>query len=297
MPRRKIKADAPKSRKEDLDPNKDKFITETMSVMEWTYSRRRPIALVLGFALVAALAGIGLDYVQENARVRKSAVLAQGLEIASAPVVPPSEDDSAQVPRETEDDQVIFETEKARATESLKQFETATQETDSSIALLSQLGLATSHANLGEYDKAIAIYESLLASGDSALSFVGPNTVEGLGYALEASGKIKEARSRFEVLMNTQQGTAAAMARYHAARLALKDGEAEGAEKLLQEVVDAYKEDGQIGRLNFLFVKAREQLLEINPDADVPALPSNSKGIDQNLMQQLMRNQAGGGFR
>jgi tetratricopeptide (TPR) repeat protein len=295
--RRKIKANAPKSRKDDLDPNKDKFITETMSVMEWTYSRRRAIALVLGFALVAALAGIGLDYVQENARVRKSAVLAQGLEIASAPVVPPSQDDSAQLPKETEDDQVMFETEKARATESLKKFETATQETDSSIALLSQLGLATSHANLGEYDKAIAIYESLLASGDSALSLIGSNAVEGLGYALEASGKIKEAKIRFDDLIKTEQGTSAAMAKYHAARLALKDGDAKDAEELFQEVVNTYKEEGQIGRLNLLFVEARQQLLQINPDADVPALPSSGQGIDPNLLKQMMRSQAGGGVR
>jgi tetratricopeptide (TPR) repeat protein len=292
--RRKIKATAPKSRKDDLDPDKDKFVIETMSIMEWTYARRRPIALVLGFALVAALAGIGLDRVQQSARVRKSAVLAQGLDIATAPVVPPSQDDSQALPKETEDDQVMFETEKARATESLRKFDTVTKETDASIALLSQLGLATSHANLGEYDKAISIYESLLASGDSALFFIRPNAVEGLGYALEASGKIKEAKAQFDDLIETEQGTAAAMAKYHAARLSLKEGDAKDAEKLLKEIVDLYKEQDQVGRLNFLFVKAREQLLQINPDADVPDLPSGGQSIDPNLLKQMMRNRAGG---
>ena len=66
MTRRKIKANVPKSRKDDLDPDKDKFVTETLSIAEWAYERRRPIALVLGFALVASLLGIGLDYLQEN---------------------------------------------------------------------------------------------------------------------------------------------------------------------------------------------------------------------------------------
>jgi tetratricopeptide (TPR) repeat protein len=294
--RKKIKATGQKSRKDDLDPNKDKFITETMSVMEWTYSRRRPIALVLGFALVAALLGIGLDYVQERARVRKSGVLAEGLEVASAPVILPKDDSSA-LPKETEDDNIMFETEKARATESLKKFETATAETDSNIALLSQLGLATSHANLGEYDKAIAIYEKLLASSGSALSFIKPNAVEGLGYALEASGKIKEAKARFDDLMKTQQGTALAMAKYQAARLSIKDGNAEGAETLLQEIVDAYKEKDQADRLNFLFVNARQLLLQINPDADVPDLPTGGQAIDPNLLKQMMQNQAGSGVR
>jgi tetratricopeptide (TPR) repeat protein len=198
---------------------------------------------------------------------------------------------------ETEDDKIMFETEKAKATESLKKFEIAAEETDSSIALLSQLGLATSHANLGEYDKAIALYEKILSSGDSALSFIKPNAVEGLGYALEASGKNKEAKARFDDLIESQQGTAAAMAKYHAARLSIADGNAEDAEKLLQEIVDAYKEQDQVGRLNFLFVKARQQLLQINPDADVPDMPTGGQGIDPNLLKQMMQNQAGGGAR
>ncbi|MCP4197254.1 MAG: tetratricopeptide repeat protein [Proteobacteria bacterium] len=296
MTRRKIKANAPKSRKDDLNPDKDKFITETMSILEWTYSRRRPIALVLGFALIAALLGIGLDHVQEGARARKSEVLAEGLEVATAPVVPPK-DDSAALPRETEDDKVMFETEKARATESLKKFEIATEETDSSIALLSQLGLATSYANLGEYDKAIELYEKILSSGDSALSFIKPNAVEGLGYALEASGKNKEAKARFDDLIKSQQGTAAAMAKYQVARLSIADGNTEDAEKLLQEIVNTYQEQNQVGRLNFLFVKARQQLLQINPDADVPDMPTGGQAIDPNLLKQMMQNRAGGGVR
>ena len=61
MARKKIRQTDKPKRKDELDPAKDEFITKSISALDWAYERRRPIALVLGLALVAAIAGIIID--------------------------------------------------------------------------------------------------------------------------------------------------------------------------------------------------------------------------------------------
>jgi len=300
LARKKIKAKEKPSRKDDLDPNKDQFITKTMTSLDWAYERRRPIALVLGVALVAAIAAIAVDWMLEQSRAEKSRFLGDGFEAALAPVIP-TEKNSVTPPPANEDAPLTFETAKARATETLNKFKSAAKETDSSLKLASQVGIAAAHLDLGEYDKAITIYEAFLSSKDASLVWLRAPAIEGLCYALEAQGKLKEAKSKIESLQQTEKGVAANMARYHGARLAIKTNDKDTAKKLLKEVLDSYTETDRLSRLDYVFIQARERLLAIDPEAEVPDLPSSGMGgldlnnIDPKVLEQLMRARQGAG--
>ncbi|MCP4601842.1 MAG: tetratricopeptide repeat protein [Proteobacteria bacterium] len=298
MARRKIKTDAKPKRKDDLDPAKDKFINKTMSVLDWTYERRRLIALVLGIVLLVAIVGIIADRLIESSKMESSKVLGQSLQVAVAPITPTSDESSPALPAKGDDDRLSFDSAKARATEALKKFE-ATAGEGASIGVIGDLGKAAAHLELGEYDKAISAYEKFLASGNSSVAWLQPTAVEGVGYALEAKGKIDEARARFEALIDKSEGTTQNMARYHAARMALKKDDKKKATELFKEIINSYVEKEKHGRLDYLFIQARERLLILDPKADVPALPSGGmgglEGIDPKILRQLMQAQGRGG--
>ncbi|MCP4678106.1 MAG: tetratricopeptide repeat protein [Deltaproteobacteria bacterium] len=298
MARRKIKTTDKGNRKDDLDPSKDEFINKTLTVFDWAYDRRRPIALVLGIGLVAVILGIVADRMVESGKADAAALLSDGLQAAMAPLIPPSKDGEDSVD-EKDPDFLTFENARARATETLKQFETIKGEGSSTVGMIGEIGKAAAHFDLGEYDKAIAAYKKFLASGDKSLARLRPTAREGLGLALEATGKVDEAQKQFDDLVTKTQGAAANMARYHAARLARKKDDKDRAIELFKEVVDFYGEKGKVGQLDYVFLKSREQLLELDPKAEVPALPGGGmgglKGIDPAILQQLMQAQQAGG--
>ena len=299
MARKKIKI--VDKRKDNLDPDNDKFVNQTMSFMDWAYERRRPILTVLGVALLAAIAGISVDSFLDGKKAIASEILGEGLTAALAPVVPPSEDDTTPVPGENDEDLLTFETSRARATESLKRFETAVSKTTSEHELISRLGIAAAHLDLKEYDKAIAEYEKFLSSSGSLLDVVRPSAIEGLCYALEGAKRTDDAQTRLESLMKTSSVASANMARFHAARLAAGKNDSDKAIKLLKEIIENYTQENKFGRLDYLFVRARERLLALDPGADVPSLPTSGAGgfdfnnIDPRLLEQLRRANMGGG--
>ncbi len=301
MARKKIKSKEKPNRKDDLDPDKDQFVTNTMSTLDWAYDRRRPIALALGVALLAAVAAIAVNTALESSKAEESRFLGEGFSAALAPVIPTDEESPTLPPGDDKDDTLTFETARARATDALKKFEDAAKQTDSSLNRISQLGIAASHLDLGEYDKAITTYEKVLASNDASLAWLRSTAVEGLCYALEAAGKLDEARTRLKTLQQTEKGIGANMARYHEARMAVKTNDKEAAKKLLQELMDTYSETQRISRLDYIFVQARESLLAIDPEAKVPNLPKGGMGgldlnnIDPKILEQLIRARQGGG--
>ena len=295
MARRKISASSGSKRKDDLDPSNDQFIDTTTTALDWAYERRRPIIAVLAAALLASIAGIVVNKFVEKSKVDASEALSLGLEAAVAPIIPPS-DDEAQIPPKADDETLTFETAKARATDTLKKFQETINKGDSSTKSFAELGLASANYDLGEYEKAIKEYEKLLSSDKGKLPWFRQAALEGLGLSLEAGGRTDDALKRFEELMEGSEGTIANTARYHAARMAQKKGDSKKAQELFKQVVDSYAENGEFGRLDYVFVQARERLLVLNPEADVPALPTSGfEGIDPRLLQQLMQAQAGGG--
>ena len=294
----KIKAADKPKRKDDLDPTKDKFITRATTFFDWAYERRRPVALLIGLVLLVAVVGILINHFSQKGQAEDSAILGNGLDAATAPIIPAG-DDKAAAPSKKNKQEVSFETMGARATEAIKKFAEAEGKTNSRLALISVLGEAAAHLDIGEYDKAKAGFDKFLASADAPIAYLRPVAIEGLGYALEGSGKIDEALARFEELGAKSAGPVAAMARYQAARLALKKKDSKKAKQLLSEVIAYYKEKGRFSPLDHVFLEAREDLLALDPKADIPAVPKTGlgglEGIDPELLRQLIEAQAGGG--
>jgi hypothetical protein len=294
MTRTKIKNK--KSKAEDLDPNSDQFIKKSISFMDWAFDHRRPVALLLGITLLASVGFVAGEHYLNKNQSEASLFVAEGLEASVAPVVPPSDD---AVPPKVEKNEVLtFETVKARATETLKRFDNAAEKTDSSLTSISRLGAAAAHYDLGEYKEAVAGYEAFL-NNSAELEWLRPNAIEGIALALEASGKVDDARARVEALIDHSSESVANMARYQTARLALLKDDKETAVKLLKEVVATYAGDRNVSRQDYVFVRARERLMAIDPTAQAPELPpdigAGLKGMDPRLIQQLMNARAGGG--
>jgi tetratricopeptide (TPR) repeat protein len=290
---RKIKST--EKRSQELDPSQDGFISKTTSILDWAYERRRPIGLLIAVALVGSVSGILVHGCFEEQAAKASALMAEGLEASTASVVP-ADEETAELPKE-DDRQLTFDSKKARATETLKRWKKVVAGADADIQIAGEIGVATAHFELGEHDKAIQAYEKLLSKKGSALELLRPAAIEGLGYALEAAGKIDEAKARFDKLMAESSGEAKKMATYQAARMAQLKGDKATATKLLKEVVDTYKGDNKPSRLDTLFVQARTRLLALDPTAEVPDLPAGGmgafEGMDPRILQQLMQARGG----
>jgi tetratricopeptide (TPR) repeat protein len=288
-----------KDKKDDLDPSQDEFVTKTTSFLDWAYAHRRPLGLLIVIALVVAVAGIFANRYLENKASVESKALAEGLEAAVARVVVPDPEADGEVPESGEDDEALtFESFKARATEALKRWSAVEAETIE-LKPLADLGKASAHLDLGEYDKAIAAYRAFLGSKAATVDILKAQAVEGLGYALEASGKLEEAKKEFEKLMASSSGETKKMATYQTARLSEKKGEEDAAKKLYKDVLDAYGESEKPSRFDVIFVQARTRLLNLDPKAEVPDLPAGSgnpfEGMDPRLLQQLMQANRGAG--
>ncbi|MBW2276462.1 MAG: tetratricopeptide repeat protein, partial [Deltaproteobacteria bacterium] len=202
---------------------------------------------------------------------------------------------------EGDEEELTYESSGARATESLKLFETAIEDqADSSLGMMALLGAAAAHLDLGETDKAIEKYEAFLEGYAADAPWLEPNALEGLGHALERAGKLDDARARYKELADGSEGRTKLVALYDEARIAELQGDKDGAVKMLGEIIDEVTEGGKYDRLDFLFIEAGERLKALDPEADVPALPGGGfgglDGIDPAVLQQLMQaRQAGGG--
>jgi tetratricopeptide (TPR) repeat protein len=279
-------------KKDDLDPMKDKFITKSASIFTWVVDRRQPIGIGVIGVLVITVGIIVVSSILESSRAEASSLLDKGFEAYLAPVIP-----AAEVPKDIktkEPDLVFFETRKARAEEAQKRFAKAEADQDGEpIGNIARLGVAASQMDLGAFDKAASEYEAFLGAADQGSSWLKANALEGLGQALEAQGKLDEARKRYKELGDLGDGMTSLIGRYNEARIAILKGEKDAAKKTLKDILEAVKERGQIDALNYLFVASRELLLSIDPAADVPGLPSAGlsglDGIDPEMLQQLIQ--------
>jgi tetratricopeptide (TPR) repeat protein len=285
-------------RKDNLDPMKDGFITKSAAIFSWVVDRRQPIGIAAVAALVIVVGVIAVSSLIDSGRAEASALLGRGFEAYLAPVIP-----AADVPKDLKKkapDFVFYETRKARAEEAQKRFDkAAAAEAGSPIGAIARLGVAASHYDLGAFDKAAAEYEKFLGEADQGSAWLKANALEGLGQALEAQGKLDEARKRYKELGDLDAGTSSLIGRYHEARIAIQKGETDAAKKLLIGVVGVVKERGQIDALNYVFIASRELLLSIDPKADVPGLPSAGlsglEGIDPAVLEQLLRSKQAAG--
>ena len=295
MSSRKIKKNDG-SKKDDLDPTNDEFISKTTSVFDWAYEHRRPLGLLIAVALIASVGGIIFAKVMEKRRAEESSLVSKGLDAAFAPLK-----GSAEAMTEEDDDasnELTFDSVQARAEESLKRWTELVENGDPRFKSLGELEKAATLMDLGKYDDAVSSYEAFLKDGAKVPEWLASQAMEGLGLALEAAGKVDEAKTQFEKWRNESDGPSKTLAAYHAARLAQEKGDKEEAVKLFKEVMDAYKEGNAPGRYDVMFVQARTRLLSLDPKAEVPDLPAGGmgglEGMDPRILQQLMQAQQSG---
>jgi tetratricopeptide (TPR) repeat protein len=296
--RKKIVVKDKDKKKDDLDPMKDKFISRSATAFTWLMDRRKPFGIAAATLLVAIVAAIAVSSLLNSKRAEAASTLEKGLEADLAPVVPLA--DRPKDLEKTNPDLVLFETRKARAEESKRRFEKAASDLAGKPAGdIARLGLAASLQDLGAYDKAEAEYQKFLDDASDGADWLKANALEGLGQALEAQGKLDEARKRYQQLGDMNAGDLSAMGRVHEARVAAAKGDKDAAKKLLTEVIAAAKAGARIDASNLAFVQARAQLLVLDPGADVPRLPatglSGLDGIDPALLEQLLKSQQAAG--
>ena len=297
MSSRKIrKSDSDK--RDDLDPTNDEFIAKTTSVFDWAYEHRRPLGLLIVVALIASVGGIVFSKVMEKRRAEESSLVSNGLEAAFAPLksgtesMPGAEGDE-------ESDDLTFDNAQARAEEALKRWSDLVEKGEPRFKSLGELEKAATLIDLGKYEDAVSSYEAFLKDGAKAPAWLKSQAMEGLGLALEAAGKVDDAKAQFEKWMNDSAGPTKTLAAYHTARLSQEKGDKEAAVKLYKEVMDTYKEGDAPGRYDVVFVQARTRLLSLDPSAEVPDMPAGDmgglEGMDPRILQQLMQARTGAG--
>jgi tetratricopeptide (TPR) repeat protein len=290
------------TKKQELDPTRDEFISKTTSIFDWVYDHRRPIGLLIVLALLVAVGGIVFNHFSEKKRAEESQLVSSGLEASFALLKPPASEepaaDKGKKDKKEKDDELTFDSANARAKEALVRWTKLADAGDSRFKDIGLLEKGAAELDLGEFEKAKQSYEQFLSNGDKIPSWLKAQAMEGLGYALEALNKTDEAKADFEKWMAEAEGPAKIVATYHAARLSLKKGDTETAKKLLKEVMAQYKVE-KPSKYDMVFAQARTRLLMIDPSAQVPDLPGGDmdglEGIDPRILQQLMQAQSGAG--
>ena len=272
MTRKKIVIKDKDKKRDDLDPMKDKFISRSAAVFTWLMDRRKPFGIAAATLLVAIIGGIAVSSLLNSKRAEAAATLEKGLEAELAPVVAAA-DRPADLDK-TNPDLLMFETRKARAEEAKVRFEKATSALAGKPAgAIAHIGLAASLMDLGTYDKAAAEYEAFLAADDGA-TWLRPNALEGLGQALEAQGKLDDARKRYKELGDLNAGDASAIGKVDEARVAVAKGDTDGAKKLLTDVIAGAKTAQQIDAIDpetlQRYIQAMQQQQQQAGGADQP---------------------------
>lgn len=282
-----------KEKKADLDPTNDEFIDKTRTVFDWAYDHRRPLGLLIIIALVVAVGGIIFSKITDDRLAKESLLVADGLDAAFAVLkadVDPEEQSTKDI--------LTFDDANSRAKEALERWNKLIEQGEPRFKNIGYLSKGAALLELGQNEDAVKVYEQFFAEGAKAPVWLKAQAQEGLGYALEAAGKLDEAKSRFETWMGESEGEYKTLATYHVARLSQKTGDTEAAKKFFGDVLAGYKENTP-GRYDVLFVQARARLLSIDPNAKVPDLPAGDmgafEGIDPRILQQIMQAKSGAG--
>ncbi|MBN2528714.1 MAG: tetratricopeptide repeat protein [Deltaproteobacteria bacterium] len=274
------------SNKDNLDPSKDEFIQTSMSILDWAVERRKQIGVLLGTALAVWVGLIVYNHMTESKIQDASKVLAEGLEVTIAPVEA-NDDASAQ-----NKDVLTYKTVEDRAAEAVKKLDKAIRETaQTPVASAAKLAKAAALVEEGKNDEAIRLYKECL--NDSSLSVFKESMLSALAVAYEAVGNDDEAQKTYQQLADSSSGRIAMWARLGIAAILHRKGEElDKAETMLKAIVEHISENGEPDRNDYLLVQARDTLLAINPEADVPEIPA---GINPMILQQLLQAQQAGG--
>ncbi len=166
-----------------------------------------------------------------------------------------------------------------------------------------KLGEANEELALGKFDQAVPSFTAALAqAGDD--TFLRFRTLEGLGFALENSGKSDQALKRFEELGRLDNGAYKTVADYQRARILASTGKRDEARKVLEALTKASADKPAAENDKFPSVTESAQTLlqelggqrsDKQPQLDLSALGAgggNNPALTQQIMDALRKQLA-----
>lgn len=210
----------------------DEFQVLAARAMEWTVAHQGRVLAALGAVVVVALAAWGLVALRSSREARAGAALADALAMESRPI---AGDPQAQAQPGEE----TFPDRKARDQAALDAFAKVRAEHGGTAAATTALAeQAFVKLRTGDASGAQTDLQDFLQAAPSDHP-LRPIAQSSLGYALEAQGKLDEARAAFEKLRDLGLPD---RADYQAARLALEAGKPD-ARQALEKVAKDYPKD------------------------------------------------------
>lgn len=223
------------TRKELKQP--DAFQKVGAEARDWLQARS---GLVAGLVAVILVVGAGLAlarYFSERGEEKASKALGGALKVLNRPV---SNTENPEPPNPDEKEPP-FKSEKEKNEAVVKTLtEFRAQHGNTQAAATAALPLAQAEYQLGEYDKAIADYQSFL-KGSSKDETLRATAYEGIGYSYEAKKDYAQALATFQDM--SKENTSdflAGMGMYHQARILVLQGKKEEAAKVLSDLTTAH---------------------------------------------------------
>lgn len=229
----------------------DEFVSGVAKVAE----RLRPYAMRIAVLITVVTIGIvsftTYRWWQERKAKRATAIYVEALDIARRDIVPadaePPDPDGKEEPVAEEDKPVTYETAEARAEaklEALKRLRSGYGGTG--VVSESSLLEASTLAEVGQYDEALAKYKSYASEGGSAM--LRAIAREGIGYVLEAKALtaedagareagLREALAAFQAVQPKEDGPRRDYALYHEGRILATLNERDRAVEAFEKVL------------------------------------------------------------
>lgn len=285
---------------------------------DWAQQNRQ-IATGFGAVVVLALVGwIGWSWWSTSQATAAGELLEEALEISSAEIVAPSDDDGdasdAGDEADAEDDARTYATIADRNDAALVAYRRVSSEyPGSSAAAWARLGEGRILLAQGENEDARTAYQAAF-DASSEEPVVAWQALEGIGASYEAEQDWEHATSTYERLAALNDHAYENVANYHLARMRAARGETSEALSAFRELVDALRdanEEGGEPAFPYVLAQADERLRELDPSAtgagprlgggggEGEGAPSGLEDLSPEQLQELIRRlqaqSAGGG--
>jgi len=264
-------------RGKDAEKVEDKATEQAEAASRWLEENRQKL-LMLVAAIV--LIGAGIFAFQRFARAgdaEAAGALWDAMEVANARIVDPELEEEAADDDAEDEEEVTFESERARAEAAVEAFEEViATHGGTKAAAFARIGLGNAQRVLGDAGAARESYEAALAESDDPE--VALRSLEGIGFTHEVDEAWDEAEARFEEMGDIDRPGAEILADYHLARIALAKDETERAKEKLQALLESLDEE-DAPQMEFVRDQAEMRLREIDPSLVQSSAPSMIPGM------------------
>ena len=254
------------------------------------HDNSRTIWIVIGVAVAAAGAWLGVTHYMSKKGAEASELLHVGVTAANGPIVAEGEEAPEDAPES-------FSSVKTRAEKSKAEYAKARKGyPGSKAAIWADLGQANALAQLGKHAEAQQLFLKVIAADEDGAS-LRLLALEGLGFSLEAEKKYGPAAERFAQIGALADGAYKPVGEYHRARMLLAQNKPKDAASVLEALVKAEKarpaDQGE--RWKSIVESAQTALDELAVQLDQPKLRSDSSGGISNHILEALRGQMGEG--